>query len=723
MRTLRVRGTLSNERGAALFAAVLGLLVLSITLAGFMMLGRDEVLMASNDVQQVQATYAAEAGANHGRWMLAQRIRVDLPTQVSTTPRPAMATSLNTTYNSPAGAAQFIVDQAQGAGGPNFVLCTGVAGGCPEPSYTAEIPDSQQAVLTLTSTTPAYTGRLIVSVPPATPPVVTNGGSSALLTYQWRVESIGTSGRANIQVIADSASAGNPSGQFIIALQAGFVQYAHFIDQMDSSSPWVSFRHVYTGPVHTNQRYNILGQAPTTPVGPTFRSEATQTFTDTRFNNGGSVVIQARDSTAVDEPILGVAPGAPCTAVDCTGFTRGYDYDPTTAAIDPIPVPSGGSNTDRINQINSALGNMAAPGCVGGGGCPVPVIVTNEIGAAGSNNPGYWTDGGGAPLFFKGGIFVQGTVLDLQLAAQPGAPNGQQIEIYTPPVGGAEQRTLIVENQVTNTITVTRQCRNGAGKCSGGGWSTNALTTAAPAGTLPAGVAAVQTMTGRFSPSASTDNGVIFVTGDIGSNSDQGLRRDISGGFSAAIDQNTRLTIGAGALGITGIAIDQPSATRGDIFITGEVNYQVDPRGGDGVFSTPIPGSGDDNLTPQNVLGVVSWDGGIRLSSALNGDLRLHGEYMAPNLTGGGSPEGQIRFEDCGGSYRGIVNLLGGVVQQTMGCFGSPGSPGLGYARNWVYDERFRYRALSPPSFPGFPRFTVTTGVGIDSYGWRAGRY
>jgi hypothetical protein len=58
-----------------------------------------------------------------------------------------------------------------------------------------------------------------------------------------------------------------------------------------------------------------------------------------------------------------------------------------------------------------------------------------------------------------------------------------------------------------------------------------------------------------------------------------------------------------------------------------------------------------------------------------------------------------------------------------MGTFGSPGTPGTGYARNWLYDERFRYRGLAPPAFPGFPRFTAATSLGIDSYTWRLGRF
>ena len=90
------------------------------------------------------------------------------------------------------------------------------------------------------------------------------------------------------------------------------------------------------------------------------------------------------------------------------------------------------------------------------------------------------------------------------------------------------------------------------------------------------------------------------------------------------------------------------------------------------------------------------------------------------NLGNQAEPSGQFSFDDPNGTFRGRSEVLGGVVQKTMGTFGQPSS-NLGYARDWVYDERFRYRGLSPPAFPGFPNFTGATSLGIDSYTWRLG--
>ena len=263
-----------------------------------------------------------------------------------------MKTALNTTYNSANGGAQFIRDYAIPASGPTFQTC---AAGCAEPNYSAvgNIPDAQQTVLTITCpgtagcpANLAFTTRVIVGTHPTKPPVITGGGNAALFTYVWRIESSGTAGRARQQwVIHDSSVPTQQDGAFTIALNAEFVRYAHFIDQFQDAGngdPWMSYRHVYTGPVHTNTRFSILGDTSVAgQEGPTFRSEATQTQTTTRFNNNGSATNLSRDSSSRDWPLLGPDPGILCKLVDCSGFTRGFDYDPTTRRDRPDPVPGG----------------------------------------------------------------------------------------------------------------------------------------------------------------------------------------------------------------------------------------------------------------------------------------------------------------------------------------------------------------------------------------------
>jgi hypothetical protein len=719
----RSAGILTDQRGAALFATVLGMLLLSTLMVAYAVVARDETLIAQTGREEVQAAFAAEAGSNHGRWILAQRVRQDLPRVVALTARAALVTALQNTYNTPAGGAQFLVDMATPAGGgPIFAVCSATVQGCPEPSYSevGTIADAQQVVLTLTPGAGSpldYGTRVIVGVHPAIPPLIRAGGTSAEFTYVWRVESSGTAGRALQQfVIHDSSVPTNTAGSFTIALNSSFVQYAHFIENMTSDDAWMSFRHIYTGPVHTNNRFNILGN----PTGPTFRSPATQWALDIRFRNSpGSAITEPQDSNPTrDEPWLGAAPGIPCQVDDCSGLTRGFDFDPTTVAIDKIPFPTAGT-PDRTAQITLAQGPNYAANSVACATGPCPVIVAHS--AAGLLN---------------GGIYVNGRVVDLQLAA---TGNGQLLVFETPSVavagfgGSSRRRTVITESRAAGQITVERQCRGPAtGGCGTPRDQWNADTTITPVTERTA------TYTGLLSPNPSTDRGVVFVNsacvnnscgtglGAIGERSTlTGLRKDPSTAVTRAIDQNTRLTI----------------AADGDIYLTGNLTYQVDPRGGDAVFdSVNCNQADDDNLNVQNAFGVVSWDGGIHLSSDLNqteinntlpvgdphrdGNLRFQGMFMTTNLSGGTSTgEGQISFDDPNGSFRGQASLLGGVVQVTMGTFGVPGTPGLGYARDWVYDERFRCRGLAPPAFPGFPNFTAATSLGIDSYTWRMGLF
>jgi hypothetical protein len=775
-------GPLANERGAALFAAVLAMLLLSTMMVAFAVVARDEVVISQNAREASTAEFAAEAGANFGRFILSRRLTSDVNAEVAKLDRPTMVNLLKNSYNTHAGAAQFLLERAlaQTDGHGNFQLCSN----CPEPAHTpgGEIPDGQQVVLTLNGNNPTYTSRVIVGVPngPTGLPIIKGGGSSAEMIYMWRVESTGRTGRSTQMVSHDSVIASAPQGTFKIYLNSGFVQYAHFIDQMTSSQAWISFRHIYTGPVHTNTRFNILGN----PTGPTFRSEATQTLNDIRFNNNGSNTTQARDSTANDWPLLGPAPGVLCKSVDCTGLTRNHDYDPVAPGVQTIPFPNAGDPTtltDRDNEIAKALG-QDPPGAVavipGGGACGtftppgtfagwttacggpfapgapayglVTVLVANTNGWGNGNLRGgiYVAGNPGA-----GSAFNRGDARDVLFAADtPGQPRGQRIVICTHwstttngCTGGTvnnlasrhQRRTVIQEDRDNNQTIVRRECWGSpsppapAINCDAG---LNAVWQLDPY--LPANVRQ-QTLAGVFSPDVDTDHGVLFVQRHIGLvDTEFGLRQcpNIAGlnycpGATAALYNNPADTFDGARWTV---------AAAGDIFLTGHMILQRDPRGTElpiPVFTTPLPGVGDD-LDAQNVLGVIAWTGGLRMSQWLSpgnlaarylgidsSNLYLQGMFMAPAINGGAAPIGQISFDDSNGTYRGQARLLGGVIQKTMGTLGSPGTPGTGYARDWVYDERFRHRAMSPPLFPGFPRFTSTGGPGKDDFTFRSGSF
>ena len=329
-----------------------------------------------------------------------------------------------------------------------------------------------------------------------------------------------------------------------------------------------------------------------------------------------------------------------------------------TVAIDPIPFPATGTlgtaDDARKAEICVALGytgtangRPACPATATTGTmptavsrdatcAPVPVIVDGNCTMAG--------------LTLLGGIYINGTLLptaggvpyvtDMQLAHTDA---GQTIVIYTYTGTGTNpnKRVIIEEKRATNQTIVTRQCLKttftDAGACSNTGtqWWLDTSTTGKNSLNVSINQ---QVFTGVFSRNkddlllptvlAPLDYDVVYIANaDIGQvGTSNGLRR---GTFSAT--GCTPQTAGAGgtlACHVTGVvnptyAIYQDTgnvnngtrltvAADGNVWITGNLNYRIEPRGADGDFSAPIPGdatgtSADDQMDVQNVLGVVSW--------------------------------------------------------------------------------------------------------------------
>ncbi len=635
----------SNERGAALFAAVVALLLLSITVASFVTLSRSEVLMAQNDREAAQAFFAAEAGANVGRWSLRQRLGTNLPVQVATIP--LTSANLENRYNSAAGAALFLAEFASRAGEADFVICP--AGECPDPPWDrrpdgTEFPDAEQAIMTLTSETPAYTARVIVSA--VGPPIINSEGTQGLFAYRWRIESTGMAGRARQIVSLSSQALEFPGGTFTIVLSKGYTRFAHFLNDAQTSSAgtaWFHSGHVYDGPVHTNSRFNVS-------FSPTFKGGATQTHGRANFQHAGND-LEADSNPPDDTPKLGPNAVA-CTQIECAGFDRSFDYDPTTPAIDPIPLPGGGA---RSVQRNAALGGTT------------PTPPANYRVHVGATAAGETT----------GGIYIQGPAVDFELAANPGGITGQRFSIQT----STMRRTVITVDRVGRATTVTHQCH----------WNGSQCTENASDPWTPEPGIITQTLSGLT-------NGVVFVdSGDI-----QALHGPTTG--AAAVNRDTLLDIIA----------------DGTISIAHHLRYQVDPRGADGVW-----GGSDDQLGVQNVLGLVSWDGDVVIDTPDGfGPVDLHFIVMTPSLNGGARGEFRVARQSTR-PPEGNANLLGGVIQMTFGPFGSFSGATLvhGYATNWIHDQRYLLRGLTPPFFPAMGNFVVaTTGLGFNTYTWRQGR-
>ncbi len=168
--------------------------------------------------------------------------------------------------------------------------------------------------------------------------------------------------------------------------------------------------------------------------------------------------------------------------------------------------------------------------------------------------------------------------------------------------------------------------------------------------------------TGSGSPSTYTGvpNGMVFVDGKVTS-------------LAGTVASSAQVTV----------------AATGDVQLTNNLVYQNYTAG-----TTPSA-EGTTNL-----LGVLSWNGNVRITPSASDNIQVHATVMAPN--------GEFTVDNyTSGSPRGTATILGGVIENTYGAFGtfSGTTPVTGYGRNFVYDTRMA-RGIAPPFFP-------TTGLPI----------
>ncbi|MEF2280438.1 PilX N-terminal domain-containing pilus assembly protein [Deinococcus sp. YIM 134068] len=101
---------------------------------------------------------------------------------------------------------------------------------------------------------------------------------------------------------------------------------------------------------------------------------------------------------------------------------------------------------------------------------------------------------------------------------------------------------------------------------------------------------------------------------------------------------------------------------------------------------------------PLNVLGVYTQSGDVVINKEAPNNLHLHAMLM--------SSKGEVRVDGHQfGADRGNVNLIGGVVENWYGAFGSTSSinPDSGYGRNFSHDRRFEDPGFTPPFFAQSP--------------------
>ncbi len=139
-------------------------------------------------------------------------------------------------------------------------------------------------------------------------------------------------------------------------------------------------------------------------------------------------------------------------------------------------------------------------------------------------------------------------------------------------------------------------------------------------------------------------------------------------------------------------------SSEDDIVITGHIRYQEYDE---------APTLNAEDYT--NLLGILSWGGDVRIGTSAPNDLEVHGIVMAPH--------GIFTVDNFRrGSPRGVVTLLGGVITDFYGPFGTfrGTTPRSGYGRNFVYDARM-LEGMAPPYFPVLTDFISFDDGGLDN--------
>jgi Tfp pilus assembly protein PilX len=159
---------------------------------------------------------------------------------------------------------------------------------------------------------------------------------------------------------------------------------------------------------------------------------------------------------------------------------------------------------------------------------------------------------------------------------------------------------------------------------------------------------------------------------------------------------------------------------RGVIYTKGAIS---DLRGPDRISGTPPPGIASSNQlliaatddivlqrdlvyqdynNGQNILGVYSSGGDVRVGTSAPNDCNLDAFVMAAGVT-----DASFRVDNYNsGSPRGTFHLRGGMVSERYGAFHtftSSGALNSGFARDFRYDRR----GLVPPFFPTTSRYVA----------------
>jgi hypothetical protein len=666
-----------DQRGFAL-VAVLAILVALTVLGGLLLhLVMKETRLGALRRLGAQSLYLAEAGGYAARAGLMALVNED-PLGVVSLDAALSGTQMSTWYaggnvlaQNPLALFDYLVLDGQRYNfGPTSET----------PSLAFEVawdrPDAHRKLRAATGTPPAnalgrgrYRASLVVSKRLAPHPAIPGepqryiqhlGPDFYEFFYSYRITSDGEAGLATQgrrRVIL--------SGDFSLRVRrqsfARYLLFTHVHTTPSGGDIWFTNRTSFDGPVHTNGEFRFAFfpkfSDRVTSAGCTNPS-CTNTPRDYAWfiNNGDELRRQANENV-----VGGIRRDAP-VRFDATPENIADDDDNAAAnftrGVAPVTVPPNSYN-QRAITIGHDPGDTT-PNQWSSSQWKLAIRrVIPELADTTSTVPnGIYvpvTDRNGNGVSdagepLAGGIYVEGNLTSLTL----GTAGGGNVATYT-----------FVQGSQTVTVTVDR-----------GQQTTTVTNTAWPA---PQTRTFAGVPKGWQSVPGSENATMIYIQGDVGVASG-------TTGLSGTLEEKEQTTIVA----------------SGRIDITGHLRYEDPPE-----VTDPFD-------SPFNVLGLYSAGGDIRITAAAPDDLVLHAVLMAgqPGVSDGHNSAVFVQNHNSG-SPRGFVHMIGGIIEEHYGAFGtfspSTGAPQTGYGRDFNFDRRLT-RGIEPPYFPTSTLFEVVNG-------------
>ncbi|AWN22883.1 hypothetical protein DKM44_06275 [Deinococcus irradiatisoli] len=694
---MKIHGHLTPQRreeGATLVVLVLLLMVI---LGGVIVVSANLALSArrttSDQRTSLQAQYAAETGANQAKAKLSLfNNLIDNVQPLSSVSRADVLSKFANICGAQASAAMNVVPlpdattqvslSGNALSSPGTALCdltaTPVSASAVSTLLASYIDSSVLSSFGLDSTKlSTFTTDLIKSaslqndrlLPTATtsgnltsnfgivPISVTRSGLDSF-SMQFLVSDLKATATSATGTRAVSASARQFSDRKIYSLnvyKSSFARYAlftnhHFSSSSDEGSAnniWFTSNTKFSGPVHTNQTFNFL---------------------DTPYF-GGQI-------TSAGCSRNGITAGSGTNPDSCTGTVNpGARFYSSPNSITP---PSGmGGDPQNPNVGGNAPSLNGSPTHVNWNKEFVPLPNNAQDQKAASND-----------VIAVNGVNQTGLLINSSVT---------KMSFGVSMVGGIKYQ-LLSYTKGNGTAVSLRYDENGTMQIlSSGSW-------------VPAykNVTSGEWQSGNSGAVSAKFNGVIYADGPV------------SSVYTEPGSLNSKAVASFGQLTL--------SATN-NIVISDNLLYEDPPCTGTSATAPSCDTVADDGTMKKNVLGIYSGTGNIEIAnngtnstqntnpgtctttsgratctSVVNApnNVTIHAVLMASR--------GAVQVQNYSSNIsRGVVNLLGGVIENYYGAFGQ--TNGNGFGRNYIYDTRMEV-GFTPPSFPTQQNWTV------DSSSW-----